>query len=252
MTFRGGNQPGRARREDQRALLEATLARGRETGAAGVAVFDLDSTLFDNRPRQARILAEYGRSLGDDPAGRLLAAALPEHWQGWDIRVAMHNAGLSPADVERHFAPARRFWKARFFTSEYCTLDVPLAGAPRFVNELAASGVQIAYVTGRHVSMGPGTLASLAQGGFPAPEAGRVHLLLKPSFDEEDDAWKREAPSRLDRLGRVFAAFDNEPAHVNVYAEAYPAALVIHLDTDHSGRPVAVHPRVPSILDFTR
>jgi hypothetical protein len=50
----------------------------------------------------------------------------------------------------------------------------------------------------------------------------------------------------------VVAAFDNEPAHVNLYARAWPLALCVHLDTDHSGRPIEVLERVPSIRDFRR
>jgi hypothetical protein len=50
----------------------------------------------------------------------------------------------------------------------------------------------------------------------------------------------------------VVAAFDNEPAHVNGYAAAWPGALCVHLETDQSGRGVEVDPRVPSIGDFSR
>jgi hypothetical protein len=67
-----------------------------------------------------------------------------------------------------------------------------------------------------------------------------------------DDAWKALACARVERLGRVVAAFDNEPAHVNLYAERWPDALAVHVDTDHSRRPIEVLARVPSILDFTR
>jgi hypothetical protein len=54
----------------------------------------------------------------------------------------------------------------------------------------------------------------------------------------------------VDGLGRVAVAFDNEPTHVNAYARAWPGAIVIHLDTDHSPRPVEVLPGIPSIADF--
>jgi hypothetical protein len=45
-------------------------------------------------------------------------------------------------------------------------------------------------------------------------------------------------------------AFDNEPTHVNAYARAWPSALAIHLDRDHSPRPEEVLPAIPSIEDF--
>lgn len=151
-----------------------------------------------------------------------------------------------------HAAPARRFWLDWFFTSAYCRLDVPLPGAAAFVRQVAAAGAQVAYVSGRPAGMADGTCQAFRAHGFPLPDGRRVHLQLKPRRELSDDGWKAEAPGRLDRLGQVVAAFDNEPAHVNGYARAWPAALAVHLDTDHSDRPVEVLPGVPSILDFRR
>ena len=44
-------------------VLERVLARVRAMPGA-VVVFDLDSTLLDNKPRQARILREFGTAHG--------------------------------------------------------------------------------------------------------------------------------------------------------------------------------------------
>jgi hypothetical protein len=237
---------GRARPEQQERILAEVLALARAAAPRGVVVFDLDSTLLDNRPRQARILQDYGRA-ARIPA---LLEARPEHWRGWDIAVALANAGLSPAEVERHRGPARRFWAGRFFTSGYCRLDVPLPGAPDYVRAIALSGSRIAYVTGRPAGMEDGTRAVLRRFGFPIPDDRRVHLLMKPRDELGDDTWKELARDELERLGPVVAAFDNEPTHVNAYARAWPRARCVHLDTDHSDRPVAVLGSVPSILDF--
>src|SRR5689334_7249722 len=118
-----------ARKTVIRSLDPQALARildlATASGPSGVVVFDLDSTLLDNRPRQARILREFGVAQ-NLPA---LAAAGPEHWDGWDLRVAMINAGLVQADVERWAEPAKEFWRARFFTSEYCAIDDAIPGA---------------------------------------------------------------------------------------------------------------------------
>jgi hypothetical protein len=239
---------GRARPEAQASILEAALARARAAAPRGVAVFDLDSTLLDNRPRQARILREYGARAGL-PA---LAAARPDHWDGWDLADAMRVAGLAPLEVARHLLPARRFWGARFFTSEYCREDVPVPGAPAFVREMAGAGAQVAYVTGRPGRMEPGTLDTFRASGLPLPDGARVHLLMKPDAPLGDDEWKSLAAARVAALGPVVAAFDNEPAHVNGYAMAWPGALCVHLDTDHSPRPIEVLAQVPSIADFRR
>ncbi|BDG02188.1 HAD family hydrolase [Anaeromyxobacter oryzae] len=237
---------GRARWEEQAAILVDVLARAAAAAPRGVVVFDLDSTLLDNRPRQARILQDYGRAAGV-PA---LLAARPEHWEGWSLDRALANAGLSPAEVAAHRGPARLFWLARFFTSAYCRLDVPLPGAPEYARAVAARGAPIAYVTGRPAPMEPGTTEVLRRFGFPPPDGARVHLLMKPDDAMTDDAWKALAREAVDALGPVVAAFDNEPAHVNAYARAWPGARCVHLDTDHSAREVAVLEAVPSIRDF--
>ncbi|HEX9051280.1 MAG TPA: hypothetical protein VF841_12180 [Anaeromyxobacter sp.] len=236
----------RARPGEQAGILAAALERARAAAPGGVAVFDLDSTLLDNRPRQARIAQDYGRTAGL----AVLLGARPEHWRGWDLEAALLAAGLPPRELRRHHADFRRFWAERFFTSAYCALDVPLPGAPAYVRAMAAAGARVAYVTGRPVRMEDGTVDVLRRFGFPLPDGARAHLLMKPGDGLSDDAWKSLARQAVDDLGRVVAAFDNEPAHVNAYARAWPAALAVHLDTDHSQRPEEVLGRVPSIADF--
>src|SRR5947199_8698503 len=100
-------------------VLDRTLAAARRLGDRGVVVFDLDAPLLDNRPRQARILREFGAAHGLPS----LLDARPEHWEGWDIRRAMANAGLTPDEVARWAEPAKTFWRECFFTSEYCRDD---------------------------------------------------------------------------------------------------------------------------------
>jgi hypothetical protein len=98
--------------------------------------------------------------------------------------------------------------------------------------------------------MEDGTLDVFRRFGFALPDGTRTHLLMKPGDGLSDDAWKGLAREAVDDLGRVVLAFDNEPTHVNAYARAWPAALAIHLDTDHSPRPEEVLPAIPSIADF--
>ena len=113
-----------------------------------------------------------------------------------------------------------------------------------------AAGAIICYVTGRHTEMGPGSEDSFARAGFPLPDGVRVHLLLKPKFQTADDEWKLIARERLNVLGSVVSAFDNEPIHINSYREGFPSSYPVHLDTDHSGRPVEVLADIPSVRDF--
>jgi hypothetical protein len=237
--------PERARTSDQQSVLSAALERARAR-PGGVAVLDLDSTLLDNRPRQARILQEYGRAAGL-PA---LLAARPEHVKGWDLACAMRSAGVPEPLVRLHAVAFVAFWEERFFTSELCRLDVPVPGAPAFARALAAAGARIAYVTGRPEAMEGGTLEVLGRYRFPLPDGEAATLFMKPLEALGDDEWKEVACELVERLGPVVLAVDNEPAHVNAYARAWPDAMVIHVDTDHSGRPVQLDRTVPSVADL--
>src|SRR4051794_39525368 len=89
-------------------VLERVLVRVRALPGA-VVVFDLDSTLLDNKPRQARILRGLGQANGPPQ----LAAARPEHWVDWSIQRAMANAGLDDDEVARWADAAKQFWRDR-------------------------------------------------------------------------------------------------------------------------------------------
>jgi len=232
---------------DPPEVLTVVLTRARSLSARGVVIFDLDSTLFDNRPRQVRILREFGQAKGIAS----LAANEVRHWaSGWDMRGAMVNAGLPEADADALLSEARTFWRERFFTSEYCRIDAEIAGAGAYLRALAATQVQIAYVTGRHEPMREGSVEALGNFDMPLPDGGQVRLLMKPTLDETDDDFKVQVVAQVRALGEVIAAFDNEPTHVNGYRVSFPEALSVHLATDHSGRAVALLPGVVSIPNF--
>jgi hypothetical protein len=229
-------------------VLDRVLDRARALPGA-VVVFDLDSTLLDNRPRQARILREFGAARAI-PA---LEQAEPRHWVDWSIAHAMANCGLPAAEVERLTDDAKEFWRVRFFTSAYCRDDAAIAGAHNYLAAVRDAGAFIAYCTGRHEEMRAGSIESFVRLGYPLPGSGRVELLMKPELEMNDDSYKDSAYAQLRRLGpAVIAAFDNEPTHVNGYRAAFPEALAVHLDTDHSGRPVELLPGIVSVKDFVR
>jgi hypothetical protein len=184
----------------------------------------------------------------------VLAKCAAEHWDGWDIRVAMRNAGLGEDQIEAHYLDAREFWRQRFFTSEYCIDDTPVQGAVEFTAEVMATGATLAYVTGRHEAMRDGTVGCFRRHGFPVPPGpgDRVHLLMKPELAQHDDVYKLEVQARLRTLGRLLAVFDNEPTHANGYRSAFAEAEVVHLAIDHSGRPVDLLAGIVSIPHFAR
>jgi hypothetical protein len=231
---------------DWASSLRSVLDAARSAGPRGVLAFDLDSTVFDNRPRQARIVREFGAARGVEALTRCAV----EHWvTGWDLKAAMVACGVSVADAEAMYRDCKSFWSARFFTSQYCLDDVAVPGAPEFLKACVETGVQVAYVTGRHEAMREGTVGCLKKCIMPLP-GSKVHLIMKPTLKDNDDAWKRTAHQRLEKLGELIAAFDNEPTHANDYASRFPTAVIVHLATDHSGRSVELVERVISVPDF--
>jgi len=226
--------------------LEGVLEKARALGPKALLAFDLDSTLFDNRPRQARILREFGQARGIPE----LTSCGPEHFtSGWDLRGPMKVLGLSEERIDALYPDLKAFWQERFFTSPYCLDDVAIEGAAAFVQAAVRTGARVCYVTGRHEGMREGTEGALKKDGFPLP-GGNVELIMKPTLEVSDDDFKREAHARLHRMGQVIAAFDNEPMHANDYRRNFPEAQVIHLATDHSGRPVELLEGIVSVPNF--
>jgi hypothetical protein len=74
---------------------------------------------------------------------------------------------------------------------------------------------------------------------------------MKPTIEIHDDDYKVSACDEIRKLGRVAAAFDNEPMHINCYRKAFPEARMIHLATDHSQRPVTLSDGIISIARFS-
>ncbi len=235
-------------RADWPRMLEGVLAQCAKHKRAGLLAFDLDSTLFDNRPRQAKIVREFGAARALLP----LTACQPFHFtNGWDLKAACVAAGLSVAETDSQYNALKAFWAERFFSSEYCEDDIEIVGAPRFVHACIQAGATVAYCTGRHEGMREGTVRALKKCGFPLPNEGTaVSLLMKPTQPESDDAYKREAHAQLASMGQLIAAFDNEPTHINDYAAAFPNSVPVHLATDHSGRTMQLHERTISIPHF--
>lgn len=209
-------------------------------------LFDLDSTLLDNRPRNALIMREFAKARQLS----VLSAAEPQHWQDWSVRRTMANIGLPASLIDQHIEQYEQFWFERFFTSEYCVHDAPTPGAVRFVERVQANGGRVLYLTGRSEQMRHGTLENLTQLGFAMPDDDSVALNMKPRAEDSDDQFKRDCARALRASGAIAAAFDNEPQHINTYHELLGDAICVHLYTDHSMREIPLHSGIASIRSF--
>lgn len=209
-------------------------------------LFDLDSTLLDNRPRNAAIMREFATA-DNQP---LLSHASPAHFPTWSAHDTMVLLGMAETDADLLLDSYLDFWVPRFFSSDYCHHDIDIVGASRFVNAIHSSGGEVIYLTGRDETMRAGTMLSLQSLGFPCPDVGNSRLIMKPSAGDSDDTYKLGELENLSTSGDIAAAFDNEPSHINSYRTVFPDTLCVHLDTDHSMREVRLLEGIVSIKDF--
>lgn len=225
-------------------VAEATARRG----PRAVLVFDLDGTLYDNRPRTVHILHELAKlwQASRPEIAAKLALAAPGRL-AYTLADTLKKLDIDDAQI---VSEATIYWKDRFFQDPYMVHDVALAGAARFVTEAYEKGGNVIYLTGRDMpNMSLGSWKSLRDHGFPIGASG-AELVCKPRFEIADERYKADVAGELSRLGEVVAVFDNEPANCNALLASYPDCLSVLLDTQRT--PTAPDPvkGVITIKDF--
>jgi hypothetical protein len=228
---------GRLSPSDQRSLLRDIVATCAPivSSAPGtptpVVVFDLDGTLMDNRPRTCAILRDFAGVIESRHAevARRLRDARPDEL-AYLLTDSLERLGIHQTDL---VAEATAFWRERFFADGHLVHDVEVDGAVAFARACYEAGAILVYLTGRDLPlMGIGSFKSLRDLGFPIGIAG-TELVLKPDATMPDEAFKRETAPKLARVGKVVAAFDNEPANCNIFLRLYPYAYSVLVDTQH-------------------
>jgi len=228
---------------DQSALLRDIVAKcahaplplgrapSRSEGPTPVVVFDLDGTLMDNRPRTCAILHEFAETIAarqPEIAARLRAATPDE--LAYLLSDTLERLGITHTDL---VGEATTFWRERFFADHHLSHDVAVPGAVAFARACYDAGAILVYLTGRDLPlMGIGSFKSIRDLGFPIGVAG-TELVLKPDATMPDEAFKRETAPKLARVGKVIAAFDNEPANCNIFLRLYPDGYSVLVDTQH-------------------
>jgi hypothetical protein len=228
-----------------RCAFDPKKARGK---AAPVLVFDLDGTLFDNRPRSHAILQElatHWEKPHPELATRL--GRLRAEEMAYLLSDSLARVGLT--DAER-VAEATAFWKERFFADEHLRHDVPVAGAAEFAKACYDAGAILVYLTGRDLPlMGIGSFRSLRDHGFPIGVPG-TELVLKPDAAMPDEEFKRFEMPKLARVGPIVAAFDNEPVNCNTVLSQNPGCDSVLIDTQHLPGAPPLDAGVHVIADF--
>jgi hypothetical protein len=236
---------------DQRSLYGRLVSRCRATPGQPppVVVFDLDGTLMDNRPRTAAILQELAGQLREEAhssSADVLEAARADEL-AYLLQDSLRSLGIAHPEV---IQKAESFWRERFFTDQYLKHDIAVEGAVDFARACYDAGALIVYFTGRDLPyMGLGSFQSLRDLGFPIGVVG-TELVCKPDAKIPDETFKRAEGPKLLRVGRVVAAFDNEPANCNAFHEMHPEADVVFVDTQHLPGAPPLHERVHIVPDF--
>lgn len=205
-----------------------------------LAVFDLDSTLFDVSPRTQAILrdlASLPETQGKYPEEVGKLSEIQTHPKDWGIRVALERSQIrSTLDF---FETVRNFWVEHFFGNQYLHHDQLYDGALEFVQQIHEAGARIKYLTGRdQARMGEGTLRVLKDWNFPL-EDQKKHLILKPHRSMEDARYKTDRLLELStRYGEVWF-FENEPVIIDMVRKEAPQIKIVFVDTVHSGKGTA-------------
>jgi hypothetical protein len=232
-------------------VVAEVLQNAEALAAAGetpVVIFDLDDTLFDTRYRVRRILRDYGKQIGNDLLKRLSVSHVR-----YELPKTLANAGFTKDEIEGSLGKSiKRAWSRKFFHGDSFHFDGRIRGARAYVEKLVKAGAKIVYVTGRRETYRAQSLKVLADAGFPAET-----IFLKPvtqagqpkiSTHEFKEA---TAKGPVAAMGRVVAAFDNEPENCNAFRRALPQdGRVIWLDTLYKPTSKITEPAIDVIRDF--
>lgn len=217
------------------AKIDECTARGQKT----LAVFDLDSTLFDVSPRLERILMDFAAIPKNQelfPEQVPLFKHIKTLRQDWGIQNALIRAGLDGHHPEFQHA-VKEFWLKNFFSSHYLQYDEPYAGAIDYVKAVHKKGAQVVYLTGRDVErMGVGTEEVLRQWDLPLI-LGSADLVLKPHKSMDDAEFKKDwFEEALQGDYEKIWFFENEPVNIHLICEKCPSVEVIFMDSTHAGK----------------
>ena len=247
----------------QSELLEAIIQRVKDESRARIrgggkpvkVIFDLDSTVFDVKPRSLRILKEFAltaRSRELSPKITDWALGLA----GFKLLYTLEESAVAngiPATEEEaraYLKEAFRYWMARFFTHHYLSVDHPTPGAVDYCNRVVDAGGVAVYLTGRDwPGMGRGTTTMLEHFGFPMHESVS-QLLMKPYAGLDDSEFKDEALRELRVTGNAVALFDNEPANFHVFEKNFPEAYLVLFHSNCSQKEARTVKRLYRIDNF--
>ena len=216
-----------------------------------IVIFDIDGTLFDNRPRILKILHEYAdtelREVRPKLAKKIKELTINQ--VRYHITDTLTHIGVTEPAVVTNAAV---FWSERFFSDEYLQYDVPTPGVVEYVRTLYSNGARIVYLSGRDAPRQLiGTVKSLRDHGLPIGIQSS-ELIMKPSAQTQDAMFKQRITTYLRHYGKVVAAFDNEPMNINVYRRAFGQASCVWFGANHRPNSPPILPNITSLASFEK
>lgn len=233
---------------------EATRFRTKKGGKPVKVVFDLDSTIFDVKPRSMRILKEFALMKGVElnPKFAEWSLNLFSHRLLYTLEESARANGFPGTEQEAklYMREAFKYWLDRFFHHRYVTMDHPTPGAVDFVSRVVDLGAHAVYLTGRDwPGMGKGTQTMLEYSGFPV-DPRVTELIMKPNSGLDDSEFKDDALRDLRIHAEAVALIDNEPANFHVFEKNFPEAALIFYHSNCSSKEAKPVKKIYKIENF--
>lgn len=220
---------------DLRVILDDARAAG---AGRSLAVFDLDSTLYDLTLRVTAILDRFARDpdvCARHPDACRLLKDVEIRRTDWGLTEPLGRIGISKKTHKDFVDEVQAAWARGFFSNDFLDRDFPLPGAVDFVKRCLESGADVIYLTGRDTTrMGEGTVKSLRECGFPLDDV-RAKLWLKPERELDDAEFKADVMADLVKKYSPVWLFENEPVNINAVVKRVPEVRIVFIDTCHSG-----------------
>ncbi len=203
-----------------------------------LAIFDLDSTLYDLTLRVTAILDQFANS--PDACERYpdlcqKLAKIEIRRTDWGLTEPLERIGISKKTHPEFVEEVQAAWARGFFSNDFLDRDFPLPGAVQFVEQCLKLGADVLYLTGRDTKrMGSGTEKSLRESGFPIDDL-RARLHLKPDASLDDAEFKADVIEDLVSKYDLVWLFENEPVNINAVVRRTPQVKIVFIDTCHSG-----------------
>ncbi len=191
-----------------------------------LALFDLDSTIFNVVPRSRYILTTSLKELGLRPIH------VPHFNFDWGLTQSLHR--ITPRLLDDQFLTIVQNWNKHFFSNSMLVHDTIYPGALNLIERFKKLNFDIGYLTGRDVHrMFDGTQHQILK--YDLPLSSPQHLILKPHKDIKDTLYKKEALNSLLKVYKKVIYFDNEP-QILKHLDPSPFLQKVWVKTQHSGK----------------